>query len=287
MTIRSILFIYAGEPRETPALQAACRLAKRHRAELRILHPSPPADFADLYGDDIAALEKKGIERAGRAERSAEEIVRKLHVPFFREADAERNGELPRVLFTVAGGYVDDVVPAYGRACDLIITGRDDVDVNDDIDAILAALLHTCTPTLVVPNRTVTAMPFNTAHQTIALAWDGSAAAGRALRCLGLLLAQGQTVEVICIRPKGGKGIVCPVEDAARWLELHGYVPRVTYSGPFAMGAGDAILVNARQLNADVLVMGAYGHDHWREMLFGGATDCVLKTGEIPLLLCH
>ncbi len=287
MTIKSILCIYTGENREAPALDAACRLAKRHRAELRVVHLSPPADYAELFGEDVTALEKDGIERARRTEKSAEDVARRLHVPFSSASDAAPDGKLPRVVFTVANGYVDDVVPAHGRACDLIVTGRDDVEVSGDVDVILAALLHTCTPTLVVPYRAGSAGSLADPWQTVALAWDGGAAAGRALRCLELILAPGQKVEIICIRPKGGKGIVCPVEDAARWLGLHGYVARVSHTGPFAMSAGDAILVNARELKADLLVMGAYGHDHWREMLFGGATDCVLKTGEIPLLLCH
>lgn len=287
MSMKSILCVYTGEMYETPALNAACRLAKRYRAELRILHPSPPADFAELYGADAATLEKEGIARAARARDSAEKVACKLRIPFFSEADAPTDGTVPHILFTVANGYVDDVVPAYGRACDLIIVGRNDFDVSEDIDAILAALLHTCTPTLVVPRQTQLAASFTKAGQTVSLAWDGSAAAGRALRCLDLILAQGQTVEIICIRPKAGKEIVCPVEDAVHWLELHGYGARVSYSGPFAMHAGDAILVNAREVKADLLVMGAYGHDHWREMLLGGATDRVLKIAEMPLLLCH
>ena len=36
-----------------------------------------------------------------------------------------------------------------------------------------------------------------------------------------------------------------------------------------------------------LLVMGAYGHWRWREWIFGGATDHVLRNTEVPVLMCH
>jgi nucleotide-binding universal stress UspA family protein len=33
--------------------------------------------------------------------------------------------------------------------------------------------------------------------------------------------------------------------------------------------------------------MGAYGHWRWREFVFGGATDYVLRNTPVPALLMH
>lgn len=288
MPIKSILCVYSGEAYEAAALEAAFRLASRCRAELRILHPTPPVvAFPDLYGADVASLEREGLERAARAEQCARDMAEKTQLAF-RCEDEQGEDELPCAIFTAAEGYADDVVPAFGRACDLVIIGRDDTEVSGDIDTILAALLDTCTPALVVPRQTIkAAIKFADPGQTVALAWDGSAAAGRALRCLELVLNEGQKIEIICVRSKGGKAGLCPPSAATRWLGLHGFAAHVSQSGPFAMSDGEAILVNARHAGADLLVMGAYGHDHWREMLIGGATDHILKNGRLPLLLCH
>jgi len=288
MPIKSILCVYGGEHHEAAALEAACRLAARAKAELRILHPMPPvAVYPDLYGVDVASLEMDSLALAGRAEKAARDAALIAGLAFYREADLGPDAVAPRAIFAAVIGYVNDLVPAAGRACDLIVAGRDDIEVHSDIDAIMAALLDTCTPTLVVPRGAEAAFAFAEPGQAVALAWDGSAAAGRALRGLNLVLAPGQTVDLICVRPKRNAPLVCPTDGAVRWAQLHGYTARVVNSGPFAMSDGEAILVNARQGGADLLVMGAYGHSHWREMLLGGATDHILKHGELPLLLCH
>ncbi|MND01171.1 Universal stress protein family protein [compost metagenome] len=43
----------------------------------------------------------------------------------------------------------------------------------------------------------------------------------------------------------------------------------------------------ARDLDADLMVMGGFGHSHLREKIFGGCTQALLEAGETPLLLMH
>jgi nucleotide-binding universal stress UspA family protein len=40
-------------------------------------------------------------------------------------------------------------------------------------------------------------------------------------------------------------------------------------------------------MDADLLVMGAYGHSRFRESILGGATRNLLQTTEVPLLMAH
>jgi nucleotide-binding universal stress UspA family protein len=48
------------------------------------------------------------------------------------------------------------------------------------------------------------------------------------------------------------------------------------------------LLLNAaHDAGADMLVMGGYGHQPWREALFGGVTRDVIGTSLMPLLLMH
>jgi nucleotide-binding universal stress UspA family protein len=46
-------------------------------------------------------------------------------------------------------------------------------------------------------------------------------------------------------------------------------------------------LARAKDLKADLLVMGAYGHSQFREMILGGVTEHMLQKADIPLLLSH
>jgi nucleotide-binding universal stress UspA family protein len=54
-----------------------------------------------------------------------------------------------------------------------------------------------------------------------------------------------------------------------------------------SVGVGELLLAAARERDADLLVMGGYGHAPWREALFGGATRQVIGTSLLPLLLSH
>jgi nucleotide-binding universal stress UspA family protein len=50
---------------------------------------------------------------------------------------------------------------------------------------------------------------------------------------------------------------------------------------------GATLLSYAGRTQADLLVMGAYGHSRLREMILGGATRDVLATTTVPLLMAH
>ena len=48
---------------------------------------------------------------------------------------------------------------------------------------------------------------------------------------------------------------------------------------------GDALLVDARAVEADFLVMGAYTHSRLRRMIMGSATEHVLGAAALPVLM--
>jgi nucleotide-binding universal stress UspA family protein len=51
--------------------------------------------------------------------------------------------------------------------------------------------------------------------------------------------------------------------------------------------AGTAILDTARDVSADLIVMGAFGRSRLREWVLGGATRAVLDYMHIPVLMAH
>jgi nucleotide-binding universal stress UspA family protein len=52
-------------------------------------------------------------------------------------------------------------------------------------------------------------------------------------------------------------------------------------------GQGEQLLTAARDAEADLLVMGGYGHTPWRKYLLGGATREIVGTSLIPVSLAH
>jgi nucleotide-binding universal stress UspA family protein len=43
----------------------------------------------------------------------------------------------------------------------------------------------------------------------------------------------------------------------------------------------------AHEFGADLLIMGAYSHSRFRELVFGGVTRQVLLACDLPVLLLH
>jgi nucleotide-binding universal stress UspA family protein len=50
---------------------------------------------------------------------------------------------------------------------------------------------------------------------------------------------------------------------------------------------GGLLLAQAHALGADLLVMGAYTHNFWRELLLGGVTSHMMAHADLPVLMRH
>ncbi len=89
---------------------------------------------------------------------------------------------------------------------------------------------------------------------------------------------------ILTAREPGGQ--VEPSELAA-YLARHGTEARTWAFTPDSGSLGDALLGKAGKTESDLLVMGAYGHSRFREMVLGGVTRGILSGTAIPVFLMH
>ena len=75
-----------------------------------------------------------------------------------------------------------------------------------------------------------------------------------------------------------------PVE---RFLSRHAVSATVHRYGRPERDVGDLMLAMAADVDADLLVMGCYGHSRAREWWLGGATRTILSALTLPLLMSH
>ena len=78
-----------------------------------------------------------------------------------------------------------------------------------------------------------------------------------------------------------------PGERICRHLDRHGIAARSQRFRANGIGTGDLILSRAADEGADLIVMGAYGHARWRELVLGGVTLHMLKHMTVPVLMSH
>lgn len=124
------------------------------------------------------------------------------------------------------------------------------------------------------------------AFDHIAIAWDGSRVAARAVADARPFLARASRVSVLSVVDEKplttGDG-----EKLAASLQQAG----INAEAVTVKGGGKAIAAtlqeNARERGCGLLVMGGYGHSRIRDFVMGGATEGVLKALTMPVMLSH
>jgi nucleotide-binding universal stress UspA family protein len=121
----------------------------------------------------------------------------------------------------------------------------------------------------------------------VAIAWDGSRVAARALGDALRLLAPGGRVTVLTVRDEkalGGEQLSHRLAAALQSRGHHAAAVELTLGGkPIAAALQDAALAGGARL----LAMGGFGHSRLRDFILGGATRGVLSDLRLPVLLSH
>lgn len=183
-------------------------------------------------------------------------------------------------------GALTELVAARARYADLVVLPKPYGKGHgiEDEAVIEAALFEGMAPVLVVPE---TGMPTPDPRMII-LAWNQSRNALAAARRAMPFLKRAERVQVVVIDPPAhGPERSDPGGLLCQLLVRHGVKAEVTVLAKSLPRVSDVLARHARDLNADLLVMGAYGHSRFREAILGGATRDMLEGTELPVLLAH
>ncbi len=146
------------------------------------------------------------------------------------------------------------------------------------------ALFEGQTPVLVVPDTvTPTATP-----SRVVIGWNESNEALRAVRASLPLLKSAENVHVVVIDPpQHGPNRSDPGGALSQFLARHGVRTEIDVLSKTMPRVSDVLCRHVQDLDADMIVMGAYGHSRFREAILGGATRNMLEQAEVPVFLAH
>lgn len=260
-------------------LEAAIGLARREDAHLEVLalglDISQPGYF---YAGTSMIVLQETLARVQSGAEELEELARKrLHAEDIRwsvdQAVAQMGGVAP--LVSQRARFADLVVLArpYGE-------GRTQVD-----EAVLeTALFEAGVPVLVLPEG-MTEVP---SFDRIVVAWNQSPEALAAIRKALPLLQRAEMVDITVVDPPAhGPERSDPGGSLSQWLARHGVRAEVTVLARTMPRVSDILSRHVRDRDADLLVMGAYGHSRFREAILGGATRDLLEGTEVAVLMAH
>lgn len=276
---KDIVVPVTGTPGDAAAIEAACCIARREGARVKVLEflelPMPTANpwglVPDLAMGEVYDQLRHDAEAAVDRRRTA---LAGIDVPCEVQLVEAVFTSAPRQAARVA--HLADLVVLAGP-CDGVAGG-----VAHDFAA--AILLESGRPLLVVP-------PGGGAPSDgrgAVLAWREGKQCARALHDALPLLRRASSVDVVSVDPPGGpdveEAVLASVVDH---LVRHGLQARgvVEASGGRAVSA--VLVEHARTMPAGLLVAGGYGHSRLREWVMGGATRELLLASPVPVLFSH
>jgi nucleotide-binding universal stress UspA family protein len=185
----------------------------------------------------------------------------------------------------VTDGLAEEIVAAHARYADLLIVGQSEPDDATTTPSDLAetVVIASERPVLIVPHIGVTKPP----GKTVLLCWNGTREAARAATGALPILKQADKVIILLIDPRNDGDPLGPGGRVATWLARHGVKAVVKRDTAGDSDVGGVILSRAADQDADLVVMGLYGHSRMREWVLGGASRTLLASMTVPLLVAH
>ena len=170
------------------------------------------------------------------------------------------------------------------RSFDMAIVGQVNDDKDDGIDGLIAeaALFESGRPTLVVPYIQSKSFKLD----RVAIAWDGSRAAARAIADALPMLGRAGKVHLLSIYGENTERENFESKHMLDHLKRQG-VQVAAKSMPMAVDVTSTLLNFMADDGTDLLVMGGYGHSRLREFILGGATRGILGSMTAPTFMSH
>jgi hypothetical protein len=192
----------------------------------------------------------------------------------------ERRDSLSVSFKETRGNFADQVTLA-SRLADVVVLGPLKEDDKPGLnEAFESVLLQSGRPVLLASQ----VQPGSFAER-IAVAWDGGIASAHALTAAMPYLKCAKAVEFLMVQRPGTD----PVDSSEprEYLMLNGLSSTERAIDAAQRPIGESLLEGASAGNADLLVLGGYGHSRLRQLFSGGVTKHVVSHADMPLFLVH
>ena len=285
---RNVLVHVSDSERSRQVLSCAAMVAAAHGASLRALHAVQPLYLGvGLTPESAMTAAQHGQE----AERDRMAKARYLVLEASRASGMSIEFESP-------GGDPVESISERSRAADLAVVGQPFDEDTDGPSRRLASKLLVAAgcPVLFVPGAGFV----ESCGTRVLVAWSATRESARALRDALPMLQRAAAVQVLrfgAIEPGADE----PLDGVAAYLQAHGVsatcavkpVREISFGermlAPTVVDASIAelLLSHAADMDANLIVMGGYGHTRTYELVLGGVTRTMLGSMTVPVLMSH
>ena len=284
--MRSILAVAELSPSLPYQIAAAGLLARLSNGHVSVVAPRAdfrsvlvgaggigavaPIPYEDFEGNEEARLEEIRL--------AAEQALNAAGIPR-REASALSDAPTGSWITTSEPG--DAAIGRLARAHDISVLPRPEAGASSPRRELLEAVLFDSgRPLLMTPPREIASI-----GTSIVVAWNGSTESARSVSFSMPLLQRAQRVVVLTV--DGGMVEGPTGQDICRTLRLNGIAAEAVHISGTSRSPGAMYNDYCTETGCDLMIKGAYTHSRLRQLIFGGATDLILTSAEVPVLFAH
>ena len=184
-------------------------------------------------------------------------------------------------------GSTHRIIDLHARYCDLICVSAP-TTIDDGLASLPAGeelVFSSGRAVLIVPPS----FESESIGDRVMVAWNGSREAAKAISNAMAILSRAQKVAMVTVvdgdLDDSQAGIIAV--DMSEYLAKHGVRADAQTVNAGSVSVGQFLHDLALGQDADLLVMGAYGHTRIREFILGGVTHWSLRHTAIPILMTH
>lgn len=275
-TLTQLLVHLDASPQAAQRLEAACRIGQAHGAAVTGLYAVTPSfvalPFAPEVGPGVAAaLREIDDELRTRARATFDRVLAKLGM---QAAWAEVGDDPIMGVFAQQALYADLLVLGQHDPASTPATGV-------PVDFAESVMVASGKPALILPYIGASSI-----GDTMVLAWKPTREAARAVSAALPMLQRARRVHVLSWSGTD-EAVSGQRLDLDSYLKLHGVEATWHRETGEPELPGELLLSRAFDLEADLLVMGCYGHSRAREWVLGGTSRTVLRSMTLPVLMAH
>ena len=277
-SLAQLLVHLDASPQAVHRLEAARQLGQAQGAAVTALYAVTPRfvelPFSPEIGPGIAAALRDIDDELHRRARSA----------------YEQSLATPGIPMTWAEIRDDPIMAAFAQQAfyaDLLVLGQHDPSSASSSgvpsDFVESVMTDSGKPALILPY--IGMLP-RLIGENVVIAWKPTREAALAVSAAMPLLQRARRVVVLSWSCEDerveGKRL-----DLNGFLRLHGIEALWHEQGEEPEALGELLLSRAFDFEADLLVMGCYGHSRAREWVLGGTSRTVLQSMTLPVLMAH
>lgn len=275
--IKSILIPTDGSPNSKIALEYAIYIAKKFNAEIKGLNVLDIKTLEGPFLSDVSGA--LGFSPYQSYLPKFQEILEEKGNIILQEFKKACEDESIKTNTKRLTGIISNIIAEEGKKVDLIVMAQRGEHaewssglLGSTTESVVRKSLR---PVFITPQRFRT---FNTVLHPC----DGSSGSNKALK-LACEIAYSMKLKlkviIVMNNEKRSKEILAEAEEFIAPYHLDADIENLKGE------AGEEILKYAEKSNADLIIMGAFGHSRLHELILGGTTAYVIRKSTLPILL--